>query len=390
MRPTSMQSVARLSVVPKAETPPPERAHQPVEQEPDPEGTDLSLPKQIESPLALALDEAGFRLERSNTDRLGKDNIHFHRICGMSGSSASYVALLYVDEKRLEAYQEPWFVYSVCIRICRRVTTRKNETLCIAFVAPDDVIRFPDTWKPQGEDLEYFGVVKAVNFHRVGSPAKWTSAGSQTAMQYFRGWVWNVDLRPVDAPDAFDRRRERHSFDTSQPNNADSTDAPLVFISYAHDDTELLNTLRTKIRRLENKYCRVFTDKCTIPGEDWFKNIRTNLESCQIAMLLVSESFLASDFIRNEELNRLLETAEERKKTILWVYASKIRDFKKRNLRYQQFHDITEPLDRILRYQAAHDILEPLDLQTVERQDDQLEKVCGALATYLSKLPQNQ
>jgi formylglycine-generating enzyme required for sulfatase activity len=51
-------------------------------------------------------------------------------------------------------------------------------------------------------------------------------------------------------------------------------------------------------------------DRCIDGGEAWRENIRAAIEGCQLALLLVSPAFIASDFIYTEELTRLLERRE--------------------------------------------------------------------------------
>jgi len=374
MRSSSARSgPTRLSVVPKGETASPAKTHEASEREADSEGTDLSLPNEIAGPLGAALDDANFKLESANTTPLGNDNIHFHRILGRSGSGASSAALLYVDERRLDAHQEAWFVYSVCIRICKQFKARKNETLCIIFLAPDTT-RFLDTWKQQGEDLEDVGVVTAVNFRSVGSPAKWRNADPQTAMQYVHDWVRNVELRPLrDAADTFDPRREGPagvSSDTTRPNDL-ATVGPTVFITYAHDDEKWYTDLRKTLKPLDLRYPgALWADKAIKPGADWMKQIEATLESAPIVVCLVSQSFLASDFIHKYEMNPAREAAEKKQKIILWVYVGKC-----------MYADVG-----IGRWQAAHDITQPLNRLSIPEQEDQLLKVYEAVAEHLARL----
>ena len=81
-----------------------------------------------------------------------------------------------------------------------------------------------------------------------------------------------------------------------------------VFISYAHRDEKYKNELLTMLAGLENqKIIKVWQDRRIDPGEEWYKAIRTAMKTCQLALLLVSQYFLASSFIRNEEIPTLLE-----------------------------------------------------------------------------------
>jgi hypothetical protein len=369
MRSSPTRSGPSLSVVPRADTSPAAKTLEPPEPEGDSEGTDLSLPQEIAGPLALALDKAGFKLEQADTARYDNDNIHFHRIRGMSSSGESSAALLYVNEKRLEAHQEAWFVYSLSIRICKQFRTR-NGTLCIVFLAPEST-RFPDTWKQQGEDLEDVGVVTAVNFRSVGSPAKWR-AEFETAVQYVHNWLRPVELRPLPpaAQDAFVGRREtRGSGDIPTSPAAGSATLPQVFISYAHEDEKWFDTIRAEVGKL-GRYCRVWTDKAIKPGAEWLKSIEAGMASSPVVLLLVSESFLASEFIRSVELKHALDAADEGKKKVLWAYVDKVEKLD----------------DRIRRLQAAHDIKQALERLSTDEQKQQVYKVRDAVADCVKEL----
>lgn len=81
-----------------------------------------------------------------------------------------------------------------------------------------------------------------------------------------------------------------------------------VFISYAHRDEKYKNELLTMLAGLENqKIIKVWQDRRIDPGEEWYKAIRNAMKTCQLALLLVSQHFLASPFIQSEELPTLLK-----------------------------------------------------------------------------------
>jgi hypothetical protein len=93
-----------------------------------------------------------------------------------------------------------------------------------------------------------------------------------------------------------------------------------VFISYSHKDGKWLDRLLQHVRPLVRVgQIQVFSDKNIIVGADWRREIETALDTASIAVLLISVHFLASDFIMNEELPRLLASAEDRGTKILPV-----------------------------------------------------------------------
>lgn len=94
---------------------------------------------------------------------------------------------------------------------------------------------------------------------------------------------------------------------------------PTIFISYSHDDHKWLGevTKHLKVLKLEGKSFELWDDTKLKPGDKWKVEIKLALEKADIAILLVSTSFLASDFIHTDELPPLLKAAQERGTRIL-------------------------------------------------------------------------
>ncbi len=82
-----------------------------------------------------------------------------------------------------------------------------------------------------------------------------------------------------------------------------------IFISYSHDDQIWLDKFREMLSGQDTM--RIWTDHDINGGEDWNNRIRTEIAQTRIALLLVSPSFLSSDFIRREELPLILQAREE-------------------------------------------------------------------------------
>jgi len=87
--------------------------------------------------------------------------------------------------------------------------------------------------------------------------------------------------------------------------------AKTLFISYSHKNERWLERLEVHLKPLHlNGKIDVWSDKRLNPGDDWTREIKAALARAEVAVLLVSADFLASDFIVAVELTSLLQLAE--------------------------------------------------------------------------------
>ena len=93
-----------------------------------------------------------------------------------------------------------------------------------------------------------------------------------------------------------------------------------IFISYSHKDRIWLDRLVTMLEPLLRNYSfSVWSDIDIDVGEKWRQEIQNNLESCDIAIMLVSPDFLASKFIMEIELPYILKNVQNENTLILWI-----------------------------------------------------------------------
>src|ERR1700694_204857 len=95
--------------------------------------------------------------------------------------------------------------------------------------------------------------------------------------------------------------------------------APLVFVSYAHEDEKFLkDELLPFLQQLEDLgHVELWHDRNIGVGEDWYAEIADRLDQARVAVLLLSQHFLASKFCRHEEVPVLLQRARAGKLALL-------------------------------------------------------------------------
>jgi hypothetical protein len=102
---------------------------------------------------------------------------------------------------------------------------------------------------------------------------------------------------------------------------------PQIFICYAHEDNESPDPSKRWLERLLKQLAPlklqemadIWSDQEIELGEEWHKKIQETLQNVKAAVLLVSDSFLASEYIRSNELPVLLKNANDRGVVILPV-----------------------------------------------------------------------
>ena len=142
-----------------------------------------------------------------------------------------------------------------------------------------------------------------------------------------------------------------------------------LFISYSHVDREWVERLQKMIKPLvRSEALRLWDDSKIPPGAKWKAEIEKALASAKVALLLVSDDFLASEFVINKELPPLLRAAEHEGLCILWVCLGPC------------FYEATPIHD----YQAVLPPDEPLEALSPVQQKAALKSIAEAIRDALS------
>ena len=94
-----------------------------------------------------------------------------------------------------------------------------------------------------------------------------------------------------------------------------------IFVSYSHRDPKALQELERFLKPLGREgLITNWTDQQIRPGEDWHDKIDEALATATVAVLLVSQDFLNSDFIFGTELPHILAREDAGETTVLAVF----------------------------------------------------------------------
>jgi len=138
-----------------------------------------------------------------------------------------------------------------------------------------------------------------------------------------------------------------------------------IFISYSHKDTKWRRALEEALA----PYARsaeigVWDDSEIATGEDWAGAIEAGIQRADVAVLLVSAAFLASEYVAEVELPRLVAAAKTGRLSLVWLPVS------------AGAWEVTPLVD----FQAAIDPKQPLDRMSPARRAEALVKIARTIA----------
>jgi hypothetical protein len=323
---------------------------------------DLRVPREI----ARVIDEALPEVLQLDEDciALCALPIQFHRIV----KGMRYVALLYVGEGYEELTYLSWFLSSVCLRIFITTTELRLHKPAIEIIAARYGL-LPEDWSDELDACLAAGIIKSKRITRIQT---WLGAGPEGALPHVKVWTRQLELSGDDSQnergDSFGQTARPCSDDkrataASQAalEQASSRKVPLVFISYSHEDQELFRKLMTSLSPLNDafKTKAVWTDE-DIKASEYFRNsIDQAMASARVVVALVTNSFLASDFIKKVELKKALEARMKDEKGLAWILGGACA---------AEQYGLKE-------IQAACSLKKPLNQLTPGEQDEQLENV---------------
>ncbi len=149
--------------------------------------------------------------------------------------------------------------------------------------------------------------------------------------------------------------------------------ASQVFISYSHTDKQWLDRLNVHIAPIKRKHSFAIWDDTTIkPGMNWDDEIKSALSSVQVAVLLVSADFLASEYIYNEELPVILNAAAAKGATVLSIIVSPC---------------LLSSVPALAQIQSVNDPKNPLINQPDGKREELFMKVAEMISEKLNEQP---
>ena len=126
-----------------------------------------------------------------------------------------------------------------------------------------------------------------------------------------------------------------------------------IFVSYSHKDKEwkdrLCQMLSPFLRDGDIELQLWVDDGDIQTGDRWHEKIQSALKAAGVAVVLVSASFLGSEYVMKYELPEIIRAAADGKIRLFWVYVSHAGYDSTELESFQAAHDVSQPLYALLR-----------------------------------------
>lgn len=95
--------------------------------------------------------------------------------------------------------------------------------------------------------------------------------------------------------------------------------ATKIFISYSRDDAKWRQLICKQLQILEREgLIELWDDQRLRAGDDWRSLLYEAVRSAHVAVLMISPSFLTSDFILEEEVHAIMKRCEREGGTVIY------------------------------------------------------------------------
>jgi len=153
--------------------------------------------------------------------------------------------------------------------------------------------------------------------------------------------------RPEDAGHSSSPKAPSISLpDQTRQESVDENGRWRIFVSYAHEDERWARRIEKSLSMLiRTTRAELWIDRMLNTGEYWEERIYSEIEKANVAILIISNDFLNSDFILKNELPRIF-AEEERKYLRIFPIMAGFCPFELHDdlARFQFFNDPEQPL----------------------------------------------